>query len=220
MAKLRAWLYLALIAAVVIGLAVALFLLPYLADKKQQARLGGLKLSGIGTSPSAAGCLPRKTVKVVVPKDGWHVDPGTTLTYADAPPAYGKHWATFVQTDQYRTFFSAADRPPKELLVHSLEHGHTVFWYDETMAADPTELADLKELAAKFVVDDGIVFVPWTSKDGGAFPDGAHLAMTHWAGSADDGTGVWEYCTGVSGSAVKSFVVDYPKKDSPEPNAP
>ncbi len=214
---------LSLIGLVVGGLIVVLFVVPYLRDKDKQERLENLDLEKIGTSPSAAGCAAVKTEKIVVPEEGWHVEPGTELEYDAAPPAYGEHWSEFLTTEQYRTIFTTKDRPPKEQLVHSLEHGHTVLWYDATLADDKTQYAALEEISRKVEVGDGLVIVPWVSEgedvDGGAFPGGAHLALTHWTGS-DPAEGVWQYCDGVSGKAVKSFILDYPKSDSPEPDAP
>ncbi|MET3963403.1 hypothetical protein ABIE44_003337 [Marmoricola sp. OAE513] len=222
--KIRAWIYLALIAAVVLGLAYVAFLRPYLDDRAKENRIKNLALGSIGTSPSAAGCRPEEKVDISIPKSGWHVDPGTTLSYEDAPPSYGKHWSEFLPTGRYRTIFTEKDRPPKEQLVHSLEHGHTVLWYDETLAADETAFAVLQDIADKLITEDNLVIAPWTTSgdkpDGGAFPDGAHLALTHWAGSGDDETGVTQYCDGVSGAAVKAFMIEYPKSDSPEPDAP
>jgi hypothetical protein len=198
---------------------VALVAVPYVKDIRERHRIEHLKLSDIGTSPSAAGCLPRTSESVTVPKSGWHVKNGTPLTYTEAPPAYGKHWAVPLSSSQYRTFFSVKDRPAEELLVHSLEHGHTVIWYDQTLAADGTGMAALHELADRFENRDGVVIVPWTSTDGGAFPDGTHLALTHWTGGKHQ-HGIHQYCTGVSGTAVKSFLVAYPRNDAPERGAP
>jgi hypothetical protein len=222
--RIKAFVYLGLIGLVILGLVFLVFVLPVLKKHARDNRIEGLDFSAIGTSPTAAGCRPLKKVKVVVPKEGWHVKPGTHLDYTDAPPAYGKHWSQYLDTSQYRTIFTSADRPPKEQLVHSLEHGHTVIWYDATLAADSAQLAALNAIAKKLVVDDGVVIVPWTSTgdkaDGGVFPDGAHLAITHWTGEGTAGSGIWEYCNGVSGPAIKTFMVDYPKSDSPEPDAP
>ena len=69
--------------------------------------------------------------------------------------------------------------------------------------------------------------VPWLSsdEDGKKFPDGQHIAMTHWSngGGGDDATdqpvGVFQYCTEVSGAALNDFMLDYPYLDSPEPGA-
>ncbi|MFL6158728.1 MAG: DUF3105 domain-containing protein [Marmoricola sp.] len=215
--KIRAWFLLGAIGVAVLGL-VALLLVPYVRDIKQRHRIENLPLSDVGTSAGAAGCAARELTKVTVPKAGWHVKNGTPLTYDQAPPAYGKHWAVPLQKSQYRTIFTAKDRPAKELLVHSLEHGYTVIWFDATAAADPTTFGALTDLSERFRVGDGVVIVPWTAADGGAFPGGAHVALTHWTGPKNQ-RGVHQYCTGVSGAAVKSFITDYPRKDAPEPGA-
>ena len=71
---------------------------------------------------------------------------------------------------------------------------------------------------------NAFIAAPWTSEDGDAFPDGQHVAMTHWsaggAGETDTANqvGVWQYCDSPSGEAVDSFVREYPQQDSPEPD--
>jgi hypothetical protein len=67
--------------------------------------------------------------------------------------------------------------------------------------------------------------VPWTSKDGEAFPDGQHVALTHWSAGSEGAEkpgqlGVWQYCSEVSGEALEDFMLEYPYMDSPEPDAP
>ena len=116
------------------------------------------------------------------------------------------------------TFYTTTDRPAKELLVHSLEHGYTVIWYDETLAANGAAVADLKGIAAKYPLGDHVVIAPWTTTDGGPFPAGSHLALTHWTGPSKQ-QGVWEYCGKVSGTVAHEFVSSYPKTNSPEPTA-
>ena len=65
--------------------------------------------------------------------------------------------------------------------------------------------------------------MPWTEADGKAFPDGAHIALTHWSMGDDPKgkkqVGVWQYCGAPSGEVVDQFVKDYPYTDSPEPGA-
>ncbi len=52
-----------------------------------------------------------------------------------------------------------------------------------------------------------------------------HIAITHWsqggAGITDVSkqVGVFQYCSSVSGAALKDFMTKYPYLDSPEPNA-
>lgn len=212
--KVRSWFYLGLVGAVVIGLAVTLFVVPYLTDRAQLNRIKDLPIDGLGVPAAAAGCQPRVTEKVTLDKSSRHVDNGTALTYDASPPAFGLHWSTPLTVKEYRTFF-ADDRPAKELLVHSLEHGYTIIWYDATLAADAAQIASLREIMAAFKVKDAVVAAPWNAADGGPFPAGSHLALTHWS-DKDTEQGVWQYCTEVSGAAIKSFLVDYPHADGPE----
>ena len=66
----------------------------------------------------------------------------------------------------------------------------------------------------------------WTADDGKPFPSGQHVVFTHWSvGGTDNAAsggaqqvGVWQYCSSVSGAALKTFMLDYPFSDSPEPN--
>ncbi len=67
--------------------------------------------------------------------------------------------------------------------------------------------------------------VPWTSEDGEPFPDGQHVALTHWSvgGEGDtDGEARWASGSTARSSAAppwSTFMDDYPYIDSPEPNA-
>lgn len=154
-----------------------------------------------------------------------HVPVGTPLEYEDAPPAFGQHYERW---DSMERKFYSSDRPDLGLLVHNLEHGFTILWYDETVAADDEQVEEIRAIASKFDDDDNLrnkfKAVPWTSEDGDPFPDGQHVALTHWsvggAGSTDgEQTGVWQYCSQASGAALEQFMQDYPYMDSPEPNA-
>lgn len=156
-----------------------------------------------------------------------HVDVGSPLTYEDAPPAFGTHWNMWDGMD--RKLYAASDRPELGELVHNLEHGYTILWYDQTVADDSDMMDDLRGIASKLEGTDNLrdkfKAVPWTSEDGKAFPDGKHVALTHWsiggAGESDPAkqVGVWQYCSAPSGAALEKFMEDYPYMDSPEPNA-
>jgi hypothetical protein len=129
-----------------------------------------------------------------------------------------------------RKMYTAGDRPALGTLVHNLEHGYTVLWYDETAAKDPAQMEQIRAIAAKFEgttnLRDKFKAVPWTSSDenGKDFPKGEHIAFTHWSaggdasGSAADQVGVWQYCSAPSGAALEDFMKKYPYLDSPEPN--
>jgi hypothetical protein len=156
-----------------------------------------------------------------------HVEPGTPLDYPEAPPAFGRHYD--IWADFETKFYTEGDRPPLGELVHNLEHGYTILWYDETAADDPEMMDQIRGLASKFTGGSNLRLkfkaVPWTSEDGGEFPDGQHIALTHWsvggAGETDESkqVGVWQYCSAPSGEALETFMEDYPYLDSTEPNA-
>lgn len=180
-------------------------------------------LSDIGAKADA--CADVVTKRAQGNQD--HVDVGSPLTYEDAPPAFGTHWNMWDGMD--RKLYVASDRPELGELVHNLEHGYTVLWYDETVAEDNAMMDDLRGIASKLEGTDNLrdkfKAVPWTAEDGKAFPDGQHVAMTHWsiggAGETDPAkqVGVWQYCSAPSGAALEQFMEDYPYMDSPEPNA-
>ena len=157
-----------------------------------------------------------------------HVEPGTPLDYEDVPPAFGKHYN--VWDGMERKLYTAGDRPDLGELVHNLEHGYTIVWYDETAAEDDQMMETLRGIASKFEGTDDlrkkVKVVPWTSEDGGSFPDGQHIAFTHWsvggaggATSADSQVGAFQYCSEPSGEALEAFMLKYPYMDSPEPDA-
>jgi Protein of unknown function (DUF3105) len=157
-----------------------------------------------------------------------HVSDGQEIFYNDAPPAFGEHYGT--PDPMQRKLYTADDRPKLGTLVHNLEHGYTILWYDETVADDNEQMSELRGIADKFSGTSNMRFkfkaVPWLESDGKAFPDDQHIAFTHWSiGGADqdpsgDGqVGVWQYCSAVSGDALNEFMLKYPYMDSPEPSA-
>jgi hypothetical protein len=178
-------------------------------------------LAKLGASADAAGCSGVTTRKATGNQQ--HRPVGTTIAYQGDPPSFGPHWPT--PAPFARKFYTTSDRPQLEYLVHNLEHGYTLLWYDKSVAADSDEMATVKAIAKKFEgqkLSDKFIAVPWTSRDGKAFPNGKHVALTHWSAGGDPADvskqkGVWEYCGKPSGEAVSSFTKDYPYSDSPEP---
>ncbi len=180
-----------------------------------------MNLAEIGEPASACSDVTTKTAE----GSQDHVPEGTPIPYADAPPAFGTHYDIWDGIE--RKFYSADDRPDVGELVHNLEHGYTILWYDETIAADEEQVDQMRAIASKFEDDDNLrskfKAVPWTESDGKPFPDDQHVALTHWSVSGgkngDEQVGVWQYCSDVSGEALEDFMNDYPYTDSPEPNA-
>jgi hypothetical protein len=207
-------------ACVVVGLViVGLAAIPLLRQKS----LTDKPLADLGASVKSAGC--QDVVKKKATGNQEHRPEGSAINYADAPPAFGPHYAT--PAPFARKFYTADDRPPIAYVVHNLEHGYNLLWYDDTIAKDKDQVAVVKAIAAKFsgnALTNKFIALPWTSKDGKGFPGGAHVALTHWSAGGDVGDvskqrGVWQYCDEPSGAQVKQFVKDFPYTDSPEPQA-
>jgi hypothetical protein len=164
-----------------------------------------------------------------------HVPTGSQVTYSTAPPAFGSHWNEqgTAPAPFNRKFYTDKDRPELEALVHNLEHGYTILWYDDSIAGDADKLNVIDGIADKFRSDSNnlrfkFIAAPWTEddeKESGKFPDGMHVALSHWSagGSGETDTtkqvGVFQYCSQPSGAALKTFMLDYPYTDSPEPDA-
>lgn len=161
-------------------------------------------------------------------ESGEHVPTDSPITYEDAPPAFGPHYneRNVAPAPIEDRFYTAGDRPALGSLVHNLEHGYTILWYDETAADDDETLVQIEGIAKKLDVSDTnfrfkFIAAPWTSEDEkavGKFPDGQHIAFSHWKGG-DKPEGVWQYCSEPSGAALEDFMEEYPYTDSPEPNA-
>jgi hypothetical protein len=211
-------------AAAVVGLVIiGLGAYPVIKDSRDQSALDGKDLSALGVPASEAGCQDVVAQKATGSAD--HRPEGTNLPYTDSPPAAGPHYPTWAPLT--RKFYAAKDRPELGYLVHNLEHGYNILWYDQTVADDDEQIAAVKAIARKFEGTDfenKFIAAPWTGDDGEAFPEGAHVALTHWSMGDTNGNpkgqqGITQYCEAPSGEVVAQFVEDYPYTDSPEPGA-
>jgi hypothetical protein len=190
-----------------------------------------LNLASIGAPASVCSDITTKKA------DGnqQHVPTGTQVTYSTAPPAFGSHWNEqgVAPAPFNRKFYTDKDRPELEALVHNLEHGYTILWYDQSIADDADQLNVIDGIAQKFRADSNnlrykFIAAPWTAQDekeSGKFPDGMHIAISHWSAGGSGETdaakqvGVFQYCSQPSGEALKTFMLKYPYTDSPEPDA-
>jgi hypothetical protein len=201
--------------------ALAIVAIPaYQVFKQEKAAAG--ELTTIGVPADKAGCQDIITKSAEGNND--HREEGSTIIYPDAPPAFGPHYAQPASFS--RKYYAIGDRPAVSYLVHNLEHGYNILWYDQTVADNADQLAAVKAIASKFEgkkLTDKFIAAPWTDKDGKAFPGGAHVALTHWSMGDDPSgksqVGVWQYCQRPSGEVVSEFVKKYPYTDSPEPTA-
>ncbi|RJK95371.1 DUF3105 domain-containing protein [Vallicoccus soli] len=171
-------------------------------------------VASYGVDAAAASC----DEPVIEPATGVqeHVADGTTVTYGANPPAFGAHYA--VPATFERSFYTPEDRPPVEQLVHNLEHGYTVLWYDPELAeADRSALSDLassvREKMSDQVAGTKFIVAPW---DAGTaeVAEGKRYVLAHWGAQQ----GARQACGDLSGAVVEDFVEAHPYTDSPEPN--
>jgi hypothetical protein len=186
-------------------------------DHRHTQALAKKSITQLGKSATAAGCNPIKTTKTDMTQE--HV-PTAPITYADAPPSFGKHRP---QPAAFGRSFYSDDRPEVATLVHNLEHGYVIAWYDDTAAKNKAEMDELKTIGDKYVAkNERFIAAPWHPSDGAAFPDGKHIALTRWSADATNPSdetkqrGNWQYCTSVSGSVISSFLDKWPNSESPE----
>ena len=95
--------------------------------------------------------------------------------YNSNPPAGGTHF----ETSYSARFYQEADlaslpQNPQGYLVHSLEHGYVIFWYN--CQAANTDCSALKQTIQKVMDETGgtkLIAFPWADMD-------VPLAMTSW----------------------------------------
>ena len=110
-------------------------------------------LSSFGVSATAASCSDVQTSDTgSTDSVGKHVPDGTVEKYATVPPSYGPHWSQ--PAYPAREFYTARDRPEMEQLVHNLEHGYTIVWYDATIKG--AQLDALKDIATRARTEDAV----------------------------------------------------------------
>ena len=182
-------------------------------------------ISAIGVPASEAACDPVITDKA----SGGHVEPATVpkVKYTTVPPSSGEHYDQPAVGD--RKFFTAEDRPKMEVLVHNLEHGYTVLWYDQKTGEAKEMKADLEEIAKvtnNLDAASGKFIVSAWDPSYGEFPAGKKFALSHWSATfAADKTSVAsqagkrQLCGDLSGAVVQAFIQEFPRTASPEPNA-
>ena len=204
-------------AAIVVGLAIIAFPAVKLI---QQSIQKNQTIADIGASASAASCSPVSDNSASGTQD--HVQEGTKVDYSTSPPSSGKHYP--VPSEFGKTFYDKSDRPAVENLVHNLEHGYTILWYNDTAAADSKQMDEIEQIAKGKLPSDAngkFIAAPFHASDGKAWPDGKNIAFAHWGGGGGDQAkqqGHLQYCGSVSGQALSDFIKKYPSTDSPEPN--
>jgi hypothetical protein len=135
-----------------------------------------------------------------------HVPEGTDPgPYSTDPPTSGPHYANEMNPG----FYNEGDQQapyPAGYLVHNLEHGYVIFWYNCSVASDQ-ECSDLKS-AIKSVMDRAnnskVIAYPWPSID-------VPVVMTSWGH-------IQKFDKFDTGLAYDYVLAN--RNKAPEPNAP
>ena len=195
-------------------------------DQNERDEISGRELADIGTAATEAGCSTIDEAHAT--GAGEHVTSGP-IDYDVTPPSFGPHRPETAPSGIH--FYEVSDRPEVEQLVHNLEHGWTIVWYDEDIA--DSQLKQIRATAEKFDTFGSdpkynVIFAPWTADDGEPISDGKSIAFTHWSvhqptydpsfyqGGEVESWGQSQYCESFSGAALEDFMKRYPYDDAPE----
>lgn len=123
--------------------------------------------------------------------------------YSSNPPSSGHHFGRWLNAGFYDT---NAEKYPEGHLVHNLEHGYIIFWYNCKVLSDAecatlkTQIKDAMSAAGNFKV----IAYPWEKTD-------VPLVLTSW--------GYRLSFESFDANLVKTFI-DQHRNRAPEPNAP
>lgn len=173
------------IAVSVVVVAAAVVLLVTRPDERSAATERATQvLATSAAQREAAGCTQVQNVGPYQPEgqDRVHIGAGdgpaempALSTYPSQPPASGPHGVTPLPAGVY------SSPPPMDAVIHSLEHGAAVVWYDPD--ASSPGLADIQDFYADPDVGSRVIVAPYDypdQGDAGALPQGAQMALVSW----------------------------------------
>ena len=166
-------------------------------------------LTHLGVSAAKAACSAVTSPTVEAKGDVPATTSGkaTVVKYKNTPPTSGKSFTT--PADNTVHFYSVGSGPAPETLVRNLQDGYTVLWYtpslDQKQVDQLTYVGDKGSAVAQ---SDKFIVAPWDTKRG-AFPAGKSVALAAW--------GSVQFCAGVNGTTVQSFISSHPPSKAPTP---
>lgn len=127
-------------------------------SKESASEMGPSAGSG-GASPLVAAGAP-EGVQLFENEGQEHVAAGTRVTYKSTPPTSGPHYARWAAPSVYEE-----GEVQPELLVHNLEHGNVIIYFDRSALAQG-EVEELINLQKKFIGQwDGVLLVGQKNKE-------------------------------------------------------
>lgn len=195
---------------IAVALAAVVFLLVQITRTGElNAEQSGL-LADAPAAARAAGCSDVETIQPYSPQDqdrvhigaGGPPAPPPLSSYPSQPPTSGPHNAQPLSSGEY------PDPPPVDQVIHSLEHGAVVIWYDPA-ALSSQELTDLQTFFNKSGEKEHVIVAPYdypNEGEAGTLPDGKQMVMAAWHRM--------ETCNNVSLPAAFEFVYHYAARPS------
>jgi len=178
-ARRNRWLAGTIAALVVVGVAAFALTRPK-EPGRAEARAADL-LASAEAQATAAGCTQVREVGPYQPADLDRAHVGGDLiatmppltSYPSQPPASGPHADSTLPAGVY------SSPPPIDRLLHSLEHGAAVIWYDPD-AAGPA-LSELQDFFRDPSVGASVIVAPYDYPgEGGTLGPGVGMALVAW----------------------------------------
>ncbi|MDX6229072.1 MAG: hypothetical protein QOI76_2462 [Frankiales bacterium] len=167
-------------------------------------------LSQLGVSVAKAACSADTARKVQAKGNLAATDKAgkaTTIKYTEVPPTSGKSYATGAAAGTH--YYAAGQGPTPETLVRNLQNGYTVLWYTASLPKNQlAQLSYVGDAGAKVALSEKFIVTPWDIKLG-KFPAGKNVAIAAW--------GSVQFCGGVNGKTVQTFINNHPPSKAPTP---
>ncbi|MGZ8620253.1 MAG: DUF3105 domain-containing protein [Actinomycetota bacterium] len=205
MARARRNRTISIVVAVVVAAGVAVYALT---RPEQTSAATGRAAGLLATSDAqatAAGCTDVADVGPYQPEDldrahvgaeGGPAELPALSSYPSQPPASGPHGQSTLAAGVY------TNPPPIEPLIHSLEHGAAIVWYDPD--ASGTALSQIQDFYRDADVGSRVIVAPYDYPDegeAGTFAAGTGMALVSWHHL--------ETCTDVNLAAAFGFTARY-----------
>ena len=204
--KRKSW----LLAGAALGVGVLLIAIVVIREQTKPTPIGDRALTALGVSAKAANCAavtsPKVEAKGTVPAKN-KAGKATVVKYKNVPPSSGKSFATGAPSST--TYYAPGSGPAPETLVRNLQNGYTVLWYDPALPQKQLDqLTYVGDKGAVVAQSGKFIVAPWDTKRG-AFPAGKKVALTAW--------GHTQFCAGINGKAISSFIDNHPPSGAPTP---
>ncbi len=167
-------------------------------------------LSQLGVSAKSAACGTDTKRTVAAKGDVPPTDKAgkpSVIKYTEVPPTSGKSYSTGATAGTH--YYATGEGPTPQALVRNLQNGYTILWYTAGLPKKQLDqLTYVGDTGATLAPQEKFIVAPWDTKLG-AFPAGKNVALAAW--------GSVQFCGGVNGKTVQTFITNHPPAKAPSP---